>query len=281
MGQDLSNRTQKGRLHTSGDNIYKHTSRVARVHTQSNHTSDSEEYDNEHHQVTRLDLQRYTGGTTKTFSSEWNILPRGLEGRELDNYFEGPRYGSFGSEIASSELGKLLERIIKSPILSHSGEEDLFHPSQFGFRTERSIVYVVQHFLRYVREAERHSMGIFADISGAFDNMWWPMLMKFLHERNIPAEIISLMKSYLRNRRLHWPKGVQLTAYADYVAFSMHAPNRRILEDRANSVLSTLADWAKQHKLSILQPKTCHILKIVCGEKSRGEDGHYAAGLSR
>ncbi|KAG5870232.1 hypothetical protein JTB14_029106 [Gonioctena quinquepunctata] len=54
--------------------------------------------------------------------------------------------------------------------------------------------------------------------------------------------------------RLHWPEGVQLTAYADDVVFSIHVPNRRILEDRANSALSTLTDWVGQHKLSISLP---------------------------
>ncbi|KAG5895908.1 hypothetical protein JTB14_000519 [Gonioctena quinquepunctata] len=37
-----------------------------------------------------------------------------------------------------SEMGKVLERIIKYAMLSHFGEEDLFHSSQFGFRSGRS-----------------------------------------------------------------------------------------------------------------------------------------------
>ncbi|KAG5865319.1 hypothetical protein JTB14_022217 [Gonioctena quinquepunctata] len=101
-----------------------------------------------------------------------------------------------------SEMGKVLERIIKYVMLSHFGEEDLFHSSQFGFRSGRSTVHAVNHLLGHVREAENHSMVIFADISGAFDNMWWPTLIKVLHERNTPAEIVSLITSYLHNRRL-------------------------------------------------------------------------------
>ncbi|KAG5880444.1 hypothetical protein JTB14_030728 [Gonioctena quinquepunctata] len=110
--------------------------------------------------------------------------------------------------------------------------------------------------------------------------MWLPTLIKVLHGRNTPVEIVPLIKSYLHNKRLvsgnytvvaknlsegsvpgpllwnltlnsllriHWPDGVQLTAYAHDVAFSIHAPNRRILEYRASLVLSTLGDWVGQH----------------------------------
>ncbi|KAG5883785.1 hypothetical protein JTB14_036662 [Gonioctena quinquepunctata] len=113
----------------------------------------------------------------------------------------------------------------------------------------------------------------------------------------MPAEIVSLIKSYLHNRRLvsgnytvvaknlskgcpqgsvlgpllwnltldpllriQWPEGVQLTAYADDVACSIHAPNRRILEYRANLVLSTLGEWVGQHKLTIYLPKTKYVV---------------------
>ncbi|KAG5868859.1 hypothetical protein JTB14_011687 [Gonioctena quinquepunctata] len=46
-----------------------------------------------------------------------------------------------------SELGKVLKRIIKYAMLSHFGEEDLFHSSQFGFRSGRSTVHAVNHLL--------------------------------------------------------------------------------------------------------------------------------------
>jgi hypothetical protein len=38
-------------------------------------------------------------------------------------------------------------------------------------------------------------MAIFVDISGTFDNLWWPA------RRNIPNYLLAIIKSYLSDRK--------------------------------------------------------------------------------
>lgn len=50
----------------------------------------------------------------------------------------------------------------------------------------------------------KRSLVIFIDISGAFDNLWWPKNFQDLHIRNIPSAIIKILKSYLTDRYIEY-----------------------------------------------------------------------------
>jgi hypothetical protein len=43
-------------------------------------------------------------------------------------------------------------------------------------------------------------MAIFVDISGVFDNLWWPA------RRNILNYLLPIIKSYLSDRRVSYPQ---------------------------------------------------------------------------
>ncbi|UYV67860.1 hypothetical protein LAZ67_5002279 [Cordylochernes scorpioides] len=42
------------------------------------------------------------------------------------------------------------------------------------------------------------------DISGAFDNAWWPIVLKIIDEDNINASIVKLFRSYFDNRKIRY-----------------------------------------------------------------------------
>ena len=45
-------------------------------------------------------------------------------------------------------------------------------------------------------------MALLFDISGAFDNAWWPLVFKSLRERGCPRNVFDVLKSYFDNRRV-------------------------------------------------------------------------------
>ena len=40
------------------------------------------------------------------------------------------------------------------------------------------------------------------DIPGAFDNVWWPLVVKSLRERGCPRNVFDVLKRYFDNRRV-------------------------------------------------------------------------------
>jgi hypothetical protein len=50
-------------------------------------------------------------------------------------------------------------------------------------------------------------MTIFVDVRGAFDNVWWPALIRNLRNRGIPHEMLVMLKSYLTDREVEFTQG--------------------------------------------------------------------------
>ena len=55
---------------------------------------------------------------------------------------------------------------------------------------------------RIVRAANsKYAIGLLFNISGAFDNVWWPSILASLKPRNCPRNLYSLIGSYLTDRK--------------------------------------------------------------------------------
>ncbi|KAK9296728.1 hypothetical protein QLX08_009342 [Tetragonisca angustula] len=55
---------------------------------------------------------------------------------------------------------------------------------------------------RIVRAANsKYAIGLLFNISGAFDNVWWPSILASLKTRNCPRNLYSLIGSYLTDRK--------------------------------------------------------------------------------
>lgn len=75
-----------------------------------------------------------------------------------------------------SELGKILERIVLNQLHQEKSENQLFS----GFRKEKSTVMALVEIAESLRNSPNHCLSIFVDISGDFDNLWWPILITVL-----------------------------------------------------------------------------------------------------
>ncbi|KAG5869377.1 hypothetical protein JTB14_005688 [Gonioctena quinquepunctata] len=97
--------------------------------------------------------------------------------------------GSLRPITLLSELGKMLERIIISKIQKAIPANRQISDNQFGFSKEKSTVDAIKHIPSHIDTQDKHHLVVFIDIKGAFNNMWWPTLLKYLHEVDIPTQL--------------------------------------------------------------------------------------------
>ena len=98
-------------------------------------------------------------------------------------------------------LGKIAERIIAGRLTTFLEGLNFYGESQFGFRSGKSTTGAILSVQRHVNASvHRYVLGIFLDISGAFDNAWWPFLLDQLQQINCPGYILRLITSYLAER---------------------------------------------------------------------------------
>lgn len=74
--------------------------------------------------------------------------------------------------------------------------------NQHGFRKGRSTITAINEVKNWVaNRQEKHVLGVFLDISGAFDNVRWVPLVEDMKKLGASQATISITKSYLVDRR--------------------------------------------------------------------------------
>lgn len=102
-----------------------------------------------------------------------------------------------------STIGKLLERLIKMRL----GETSLAHgqisSQQYGFTAGKSTEDAIVELRRKITNTEkRYAMALLFDISGAFDNVWWLLVLDGLKKRDCPRNVFEILKSYFSDRKV-------------------------------------------------------------------------------
>ncbi|CAK1591435.1 unnamed protein product [Parnassius mnemosyne] len=173
-------------------------------------------------------------------------------------------------------LGKVLERVMLrcAPAISRGISEH-----QHGFSPGRSTVTALRVLLSTARYSRAcYVQAIFLDISGAFDNAWWPMMMVKAKRGGCPPNIYKMLVDYFTSRRVglyigdrvEWktstmgcpqgsvlgptlwnvlmddllrlplPEGVTMTAYADDVTILIESETRAGIESFVRAILVRL-----------------------------------------
>ena len=101
-------------------------------------------------------------------------------------------------------FGKILEKLIYSRFYNFFLSKGVLTDSQFGFRkghsTSHALNYSIQHIENELRK-KNHVVGIFIDLSKAFDTIDHNKLLRKLEHYGIRGNASDLIKSYLSNRK--------------------------------------------------------------------------------
>ena len=197
---------------------------------------------------------------------------------------------------------KILESIILQKLTEHLDEvaanSDLLK-HQHGFIRGRSTTDAIIRLNKIVNEAtHKYVVGIFVDIKGAFDHIWWPDILWSLRTCNTPVYIYNIIHHYLTNREVAiqdnlglktrqqergCPQGsvlgpilwnlvfysllielnnanLQTIGYADDAVILISGNSRVALEDVGSSAISRVERWCSQHKMNLSADKTVGLM---------------------
>ena len=101
-------------------------------------------------------------------------------------------------------FGKIFEKIIYSGLYKFLTQKGMISDSQFGFRKNRSTGHAIHHSVNIIKKglkSKKHVLGIFIDLSKAFDTLDHELLLRKLGNCGIRGISNDLLRSYLSNRK--------------------------------------------------------------------------------
>ena len=101
-------------------------------------------------------------------------------------------------------FGKILEKIIYSRLYSFFTSKGILTDSQFGFRKGHSTTHAIHHSVDIIKQAhklKKHVIGVFIDLSKAFDTLEHNILLHKLNNSGIRGNANQLIGSYLAGRK--------------------------------------------------------------------------------
>ena len=103
-------------------------------------------------------------------------------------------------------FGKMLEKLVYDSLYSHLVSFDLLNPNQSGFRPGDSTVNQLIAITHTICQAFDCSLpldaqSVYLDISKAFDRVWYDGLIHKLKRCGVSGQLLSLIKSFLKDRK--------------------------------------------------------------------------------
>ena len=198
-----------------------------------------------------------------------------------------------------SHLGKLFERILLTRLQQHATDQSLIPTHQFGFRAHHSTTSQLVRVVDYITTAfnrRQYALGVYLDISKAFDKVWLQGLLYKLQQYGFADSYIHLLRSYLIGRtfyvtcggcrsttrpiRAGVPQGAVLSpllyslytadvpitdrcfaaTYADDTAFFTVSQRLNLCHSYLQEQLNAYQQWATRWRLQINAEKSVAVL---------------------
>ena len=100
-------------------------------------------------------------------------------------------------------FGKIFEKIIYNRLYNFLQSNNVIYENQFGFRKQHSTSHAVNYSINKILseiERKKHMIGIFIDLSKAFDTIEHSKLLDKLKFYGVRGRCFDILKSYLSNR---------------------------------------------------------------------------------
>ena len=198
-------------------------------------------------------------------------------------------------------FGKIFEKIIYTRLYSFFMAKRILHEDQFGFRKGHSTTHALHKSVESIREKlknGKHVLGIFIDLSKAFDTLDHRILLSKLERYGIRGTALSLMANYLQGRSQYVnfngtsseklgvsygvPQGsilgpllfllymnditncfvdqdTRFVLYADDTNIFISGPSKESTYLKANKVLEQVSKFMKCNLLHINMSKCCYM----------------------
>ena len=200
-----------------------------------------------------------------------------------------------------SSFSKILEKIVYNRLYSFLVRCNIFSNTQFGFRRGHSTSHATTYLIHKITEAfenKQSSLGIFLDLTKAFDTIDHTIMLHKLHHYGIRGTAFEWFKSYLSGRSqqveisdrvlsdinfLNYsiPQGSILgpllfiiyvndfssclhysssVSFADDTSVLLSEKSLRTLYTKGNKELININNWLIANKMSINTDKTKYVL---------------------
>ena len=194
-------------------------------------------------------------------------------------------------------MGKLLEKLIKGRLKTLTGHMFMH---QYGYVKGRTTIDAINYVKQITfNTPDKYALGIFVDVKGAFDRVWWTDNLKKLRVIRCQPNLYNLGRNYLSGRRvtiveqalqhtkaqnrecaqgsvlgpLFWNlvfdslldrlaelPHCQPVAYADDLVIVVTGNSRVQIEDRAHTAIGALEEWCSDHRMLLSTEKTVGVL---------------------
>ena len=101
-------------------------------------------------------------------------------------------------------LSKIYERLIYNRILEFIDKHEIFSNNQFGFRKKYSTSHAINSLVNQFHDSVENNqfmIGLFIDLSRAFDTLSHKILVNKLYKYGIRGIALEWIKDYLLNRK--------------------------------------------------------------------------------
>ena len=113
-------------------------------------------------------------------------------------------FGNYRPVSLLPVFSKIMERLIYNKVFEFLVRYQILFESQYGFRKGHNTTHAILDFIKTIEEAieqNQYAIGIFCDLSKAFDTLNHEILLLKLDHYGIRGKANEWFRSYLKDRK--------------------------------------------------------------------------------